>query len=342
MQNPIDRPPIETPPPVPSNASPAPIRPDENGWVSRLIRWVSRLIMILISIILFLLLFVGGIVYRNCRSNPHFLSSGILRRAGFVDRICRPDPYVDYQEVPIQATSLMGGAELIGPGQWLSIARYGKDGTPSAEEWRMVGRVSAVSGNETEKKVIVLAVPTHQAPTLQAALAAKDGPLLVHGPGQTPTATSTAPPTETPTPGPSPTPTSTPTPFIAPLTTPGRVGFEIPTERIASGSAIDQHSLLSLAIVPKEVSGSAPPLFSDCATFALFLDKNRIATTKAADVQTVVVWLTDSRLPEAAAALTHAERVYLVPDESCYVRQTPTATPTTTPTATPPPTPPSG
>ena len=248
--------------------------------------------------------------------------------AGSAYRNSRLDSYANYQKVPIQATSLMGGAELIGPGQWLSIARYGKDGTPSAEEWRMVGRVSAVSGSDTEKKVIVLAVPTHQAPTLQAALAVKDGPALVYSLRDEPTAT--------PIPTATIIPTSTSTPFIAPLTTPGRVGFEIPTERIASGSAIDQHSLLSLAIVPKEVSGSAPPLFSDCATFALFLDKNRIATTKAADVQTVVVWLTDSRLPEAAAALTHAERVYLVPDESCYVRQTPTATPTATPSPTPP------
>jgi hypothetical protein len=44
----------------------------------------------------------------------------------------------------------------------------------------MVGQVSAVSGNETEKKSIVLALPTHQAPTLQAALAVKDGAPLVY------------------------------------------------------------------------------------------------------------------------------------------------------------------
>ena len=136
--------------------------------------------IIYFSVVFFLALILAGLHYRDVRSTN----------------------YSEYQEVSIPATSLVGGAELIGPGQWLSIARYGKDGTPSAEEWRMVGRVSAVSGSDTEKKVIVLAVPTHQAPTLQAALAAKDGPLLVHGPGQTPTATSTATPTATPAAGP--------------------------------------------------------------------------------------------------------------------------------------------
>ena len=131
--------------------------------------------------------------------------------AGSAYRISRSDAYANYQQVPIQATSLMGGAELLGPGQWLSIARYGKGGTPSAEEWRMLGRVSAVSGNETEKKTIVLAVDPGHVPTLQAALAVKDGAPLVYS------LYEDRP--ETPTPDPSATatitPTSTSTPFIA-------------------------------------------------------------------------------------------------------------------------------
>lgn len=256
-----------------------------------------------------------------------FLFYLLLILAGLSNRKLRSDAYGDYQTVLIPATSLMGGAELIGPGDWLSIARYGKGDTLSAEEWRMLGRVSGVSGNDTEKKVIVLAVPTHQAPTLQAALAVKDGAPLVYTLGQTPTATPI--PTATPSPDPSAsatvavTPTDTPMPFIAPPPRSGQVGLEIPIERIASGSAIDQHSLLSLVIVPKVVSGSedeissAPPLFSGCATFANFLNKDRRVTDKTVDATTVVVYLAASRLPQAAAALTHAERVYLVPDASC-------------------------
>lgn len=243
--------------------------------------------------------------------------------AGYAYRISRSDAYADFQEVLIPATSLMGGAEVIGPGEWLSIARYsgGTNGTPSAEEWRMLGRVSAVSGNETEKKLIILAVPTNQAPTLQAALAVKDGAPLVYVPGPSPTATPSPDPSASATA--TATSTGTPTPFIAPPTRSGQVGLEIPIERIDSGSAIDQQSLLSLVIVPKVVSGSedeissAPPLFSGCATFANFLNKDRRVPDKAADATTVVVWLAASRLPEAAAALTHAERVYLVPDASC-------------------------
>lgn len=267
--------------------------------------------IIYFSIVFFLVLILAGLHYRDVRSTN----------------------YPEYQEVSIPATSLVGGAELIGPGQWLSIARYGKGGTPSAEEWRMLGRVSAVSGSDIEKKVIVLAVPTDQAPTLQAALAVKDGASLVYAPGQKPTATSTpTTPTATPSPDPSasataiPTPTGTPTPFIAPPMRSGQVGLEIPIERLASGPAIDLQSLLSLVIVPKVVSGpeneisSAPPLFSGCAQFASFLNKDRRQPEQVADATTVVVWLAASRLPEAAAALTHAERVYLVPDALCEIQ----------------------
>ena len=113
-------------------------------------------------------------------------------------------------------------------------------------------------------------------------------------------------------------------------------------DRIAPGSELDQQVHLSLVIVPKVITGSAPPLFSSCASFVVLLDKNRVVTEKMADAQTVIVRLPASKLPEAAAALTHAERVYLVPDVSCNDWQTPTATPTATPTVTPSPTPPSG
>jgi hypothetical protein len=118
--------------------------------------------------------------------------------------------------------------------------------------------------------------------------------------------------------------------------------LEIPTERIASGSAIAREGVLSLVIVPKVVTGSedtvssAPPLFNGCAAFVHFLDKNRHVTEKPDDAETVVVWLSASRLPEAAAALTHAERVYLVPDVSCGPLQTPFPTPIHTPSPTPP------
>lgn len=175
-------------------------------------------------------------------------------------------------------------------------------------------------------------------PTLQAALAVKDGAPLVYS------LYEDRP--ETPTPDPSATatitPTSTSTPFIAPLTSSGHVGLEIPTERIASGSAIAREGVLSLVIVPKVVTGSedtvssAPPLFNGCAAFVHFLDKNRHVTEKPDDAETVVVWLSASRLPEATAALTHAERVYLVPDVSCGPLQTPFPTPIHTPSPTPP------
>ena len=309
----------ETPPPNPPGNM-------ELSSDSQLITASSEIIAIFIWV--FLSLIWVGIAYRSLRS----------------------DAYADFLEVPIQATSLMGGAELIGPGDWLSIARYGKGGTPTAEEWRMVGRVSAVSGNDTEKKVIVLGVPTHQAPTLQAALAVKDGPLLIHGPGKEQTPTPTATFTATPTPGPS--PTNTPSPTGTPARS-GQVGLEIPAEHIASGANIDRQSILSLIIVPKVVSDSedsvsSTPLFTGCAAFAFFLDDDRLQTDKAADAKTVVVWLAASRLPEAAAALTHAESVYLVPDASCELRQTPaamplfTSTPTSTPTPVQSPTPPEG
>ena len=300
------------PPPVPPNATPPPGQPDSDqstGSPQPNIVSSDKLGLLIWLFLLFML-------------------------ASYAYRISRSDAYADFLEVPIQATSLMGGAELLGPGQWLSIARYGKGGTPSAEEWQMVGQVSAVSGNETEKKVVVLALPTRQAPTLQAALAVKDGPPLVYSlrdePTVTPIPTATIPPT------------STSTPFIAPLTSSGHVGLEIPTERIASGSAIAREGVLSLVIVPKVVTGSedtvssAPPLFNGCAAFVHFLDKNRHVTEKPDDAETVVVWLSASRLPEATAALTHAERVYLVPDVSCGPLQTPFPTPIHTPSPTPP------
>lgn len=249
------------------------------------------------------------------------------------------DTFDHYLEVPMQATSLLGGVEALGRGDWLSVARYGKDGTPTTEEWRMLGRVSSVTGNETEKKQIVLAVDPGQAPTLQAALAVKDGAPLVYNLSEEPTR-----PTETRSTDPNatamPTPTATSTPFMAPPAIDGQVGLEIPAERIVSGANIAQQTLLSLVIVPKVVVDSEDAIFAalpfnGCAAYASFLDKDRLATDKMADAKTVVVWLTAARLPEAAAALTHAERVYLVPDASCESRQTPAATPIVIPTVTP-------
>jgi hypothetical protein len=223
----------------------------------------------------------------------------------------------DYAQIHIPAANLVGGAEALGPGQWLSVTRYtgGTDGTPVAQEkWSVGGRVSAISGNETDKKAVVLAVPTQQAPTLQAALAVTDA-RLSYMPSDKPISA--------PTPASSDTPVPTPIFFIAITPESGGVGLEIAADLIASGAALPKEGRLSLIIVPKLLTdggdqpSSAPPPFNACVTISNFLDENRGVTDETDDAEVVVVELDASRLTEAAAALTHAERVYLVPNNAC-------------------------
>lgn len=231
-----------------------------------------------------------------------------------------------YPRIPILAESISSGIELLGPGKFLSVARYsgGTGGTPIAPEWTVYGRVAAVWGDADAKQGLLLALEPTNAHTLQAALAIKDGnPLSV--------AIITEIPTYTPMPTGTPEPSATPIPPTARL--------EIPTALLYSETDNDQPSgqLLSLIIVPKLKLAESPPSYSPPGVF-----HQCVALDPQQDADNVKVVLLDiARLTEAAAALTYAERVYLVPGAcptpvpATAPNEPPAETPTAAPTSTP-------
>lgn len=223
-----------------------------------------------------------------------------------------------YQRVPIASTSLAGGVEGLGPGQWLEIdGRSRAVAGTDVPDWLVTGRIYDTGGDATAKSVVYLDVLPEQVPTLQAALIVKDGQPLFYKLRPQPALTPTGTLTETPT---TPSPTATSTPFINFATPrPGQTWLEIPISLSATGSAIDPSSELVMVIVAKQtVDGEGRPLatpsyLSAPVSFHTFLDDKRVMTSDPASAESVIVALDTAALPGAAAALTHAERVYLIP-----------------------------